>query len=200
MKAKKTAKRNYLFLTIKIIYQNAPIRFLLCISMLVFTSLFSVLNLMATNHLTSKITHVPYVWDEVLPAAVLFCFTLLLNQSKSFINLLGSYLWITAELALQKALIQKAANKTMLFYDTPNSYQSIQKAKEGYKNAVGTTMMMISAVTGSLLSVFFMAGYLWHINRQVVIVLLALIALKGVNYRAEITRSHKLREEQAPLF
>ncbi len=197
MKAEKTAKRNYLFLTIKIIYQNAPVRFLLCIGMLVFTSFFSVLNLMATNHLTDKITHVPYVWEETLFAAALFCLTLLLNQSKSFINLLGSYLWITAELALQRALIQKAANKTMLFYDTPNSYQSIQKAKEGYKNAVGTTMMLISAVTGSLLSVFFMAGYLWHINRQVVIVLLVLVALKGIHYRAETKRLHRLREEQA---
>lgn len=88
----------------------------------------------------------------------------------------------------------------MLFYDTPDFYRSIQKAKEGYKNAVGTTMMVISAVTGSLLSVFFVAGYLWHISRRVVIVLLVVTALKGINYRAEIRRLHKLREEQPPLF
>lgn len=197
MKIKKAVNKNYLFLTLKIIYQNAPIRLFLCICMLILTSFFSVLNLMATNDLTSKITHLPYTSSELFLSGIIFCLTLLLNNSKSFINILGSYLWITAELALQKALILKASNKTMLFYDTPNFYKSVQKAKEGYKNAVGTTMLLISAVTGSLLSIFFMAGYLLHINHQITLVLLVLVFLKGINYKAETFRSHKLREEQA---
>lgn len=190
-------RKNYFFRTLGIIYQNAPVRFLVCVCMLIGTSAFPTLNLMAANALTARFVETPFRAEGLVWPGAAFFVTLLLNNAKAFINLLGSYLWITAEMALQGALVKKAADKPMLFYDTPEFYRSLQKAKEGYKNAVGTTMMLISAVFVSVLSVVFIAGYLSRIDYRMGAALAVLVVFKGIAYRSGTRGLQILRENQA---
>lgn len=190
-------KNHYFYFTIKLIYKNSPIRFLICIALLIFTSSFSLLNLMAINTLIKRLTESPFKPETLVYPGIAFVVTLLLNNAKSFLNMLGSYIWITAEMALQKALIRKAADKSLVFYDTPEYYESLTKAESGYKNALGTTMMLLSAVFVSLFSVIFMAGYLAQIDWRITVALAFIVLVKGIAYRMETHSLQALREKQA---
>jgi len=190
-------KNHYFFYTIKLICKNAPIRFLVCIGLLIFTSSFPLLNLMATNKVIARLTELPFQADALVYPGIAFVVTLLLNNAKPFFNMLGSYIWITAEMALQGALIRKAANKPLIFYDTPEFYESLTKAESGYKNALGTTMMLLSAIFVSLLSVIFMAGYLSQIDWRITISLGVIVLAKSIAYRTETRSLQALREKQA---
>ena len=191
-------KNNYFLRTLRLIYQNSPIRFLLSIGMLIFISSFPLMNLMAVNALVDSLTASPFRPGDLVWPGTAFIVSLLLNNTRSLMNVLGSYIWITAELALQGALIRKAADRPMLFYDTPEFYESLQKAKEGYQNAVGTTMMLISAVFASLFSVLFMAGYLVKIDWRITAALVLIVLLKCLSFRFETRSLQTLRVKQAP--
>lgn len=190
-------KNHYFFYTLKLIYKNSPIRFLVCIGLLIFASSFSLLNLMAMNMLITRLTESAFKPEELIYPGIAFVVTLLLNNAKPFVNMLGSYIWITAEMALQSALIKKAADKSLIFYDTPEFYESLTKAERGYKNALGTTMMLLSAIFVSLFSVIFMAGYLAQIDWRITVALAFIVLVKSISYRAETRSLRTLREKQA---
>lgn len=191
-------KNNYFFRTLMLIFKNAPLRFTACIGMLIFISTFPMLNLMAANVLISQFAASPFRADQTVVPGIAFIVTLLLINARAFINLLGSYIWITAEIALQGALVKKAAEKPLIFFDTPNFYTSLQRAKEGYKNAISTTMMLLSAVLVSLLSVIFMAGYLGQIDKRINIALVLIVFFKSISFLLETRRLQTLRANQAP--
>lgn len=206
-------KNTYFLLTLQLICRNAPGRFLAGIGLLMVISAFPLLNLMALNTLMTRLmecfpsaaeanmpenmmTQAQLAQRLLLPGTA-FIITLLLNNARPFINILGSYLWISAELALQEALIGKAAGKPLSFYDTPSCYESLQKAMEGYKNAVGTTMMLVSAIFVSLLSTVLMAGYLGQVDWRITAALALIVCAKSLSYRIQTRRLQNLRERQA---
>lgn len=190
-------KRNNYFISIlKIIYQNSPMRFLICIGMLIFIATFPLLNLITTNMLIDCLTTSPLNVDSMVLPIIAFIVSLLLNNAKAFINLLGSYIWITAEMALQSAMVKKATAKSLIYFDTPAFYNNLQKAKEGYQNAIGTAMMFISAIFISLISIVFMAGYLCQIDERVVMALVLIVMLKSISYKFETHSIQTLREKQ----
>ena len=190
-------KSNYFLYTLKVIYQNARLRFVLCIALLSIIASFPMINLMATNALVTQVMLMPFQMSNVLLPGIAFIVSFLLLNSDSFVNLLGSYIWITAEIALQKAIIEKTANKSLIHFDTPKFYQRIERAKEGYQNAVGTTMMFISAIFVSLLSVVLMAGYLVQVDWGICISLFVIVCAKGFAYRIEVRNMQFMREKQA---
>ena len=190
-------KNHYFYRTLKLICRNSPIRFLVCIGLLIFTSSFSLLHLMAMNMLVTRLTESPFQPEALVYPGIAFVATLLLNNARPFFNILGSYIWITAEMALQSALIKKAADKSLIFYDTPEFYESLTKAEQGYKNALGTTMMLLSAIFVSLFSVIFMAGYLAQIDWRITVALAFIVLVKSIAYRAETRSLQTLRERQA---
>lgn len=206
-------KNTYLLATLRLICRNAPVRFLAGIGLLMVISAFTLLNLMAVNTLMTRLMECfpsgldanmqENVMTSTQPAqhlllpGIAFIITLLLNNARPFINILGSYLWISTELTLQEALIGKAAGKPLSFYDTPSCYESLQKAKEGYKNAVGTTMMLVSAIFVSLLSTVLMAGYLGQIDWRIMAAPALIVCAKGLSYRTQTRRLQGLRERQA---
>ena len=190
-------KNNYFIYTLKVIYKNAPVRFILCIVMLSFIATFPMINLMATNALITQVMVLHIHMSDLLKPGIGFIVSFLLLNSDSFVNLLGSYIWITAEIALQKALIEKAANKSLAYYDTPSFYQNVVKAKTGYANAVGTTMMLISAIFISLLSIVLLAGYLTQIDWRICVALVLIVCVKGFSYRLEARNFQSIREKQA---
>lgn len=190
-------KNNYFLRTLNLIYKNAPMRFLLSIGTLILISSFPLLNLMATNALITQMTARPLQIENLVIPSLAFIISLLLINSKSFMNLLGSYIWITAEIALQRALIQKASNKSLIFFDTPSFYQDLEKAKEGYGHAIGTTMMLISAIFISLLSVVLLAGYLAQIDWRITIALVLIVCIKIIAYGVETRNLQGLRSKQA---
>lgn len=191
-------KKNYIFYTMRLIYQSAPIRFLLCIGMLIFISSFPLVNLMAVNTLAARLSASPFEAGRLVWPGIAFIVSLLLNNTKAMMNVLGSYLWITAEIALQGALMKKAADKSLIFYDTPQFYEGLQKAKEGYQNTIGTVMMLISAIFISLFSVILMAGYLVQIDWRITIALVLIILAKSIGFKLETGSLQTLREKQAP--
>lgn len=190
-------KRTYFFSTLKIIYLNSPIRFIVCIGLLIFVSTFPLINLVTTNILIKGLTAIPFCMENIIFPIILYIISLLLNNTKTFINMLGSYIWITAEIALQKAMIKKAGNKSLIYYDTPSFYKNLQKAKEGYQSAVGTAMMLVSAIFISLLSIIFMAGYLCRIDARVAIVLILIVVIKSISFKFEARNLQELRDKQA---
>lgn len=190
-------KKKYVWETFEIIYKGAPAHFIVCIILLVLIALFAPLHLLAINTLINMLTGNNLSLDKFLYPFLFFIFTLILTNSKSVINLLGSYLWITAEISLQKALIKKATNKTLSFYDIPAYYDQLERAKEAYGNAVGTTMMLISAIFISLFSMLFITVYLSQISLGVTIALLFISTIKVVSYIYETKNLHTLRIKQA---
>lgn len=210
-------KNTYFLATLRLICRNTPFRFLAGIGLLMVISVFPLLNLMAVNTLMTRLmecfpsgteANIPenimentmtqaQLAQHLLLPGIAFIITLLLNNARPFINILGSYLWISTELTLQEALIGKAAGKPLSFYDTPSCYESLQKAKEGYKNAVGTTMMLVSAIFVSLLSTVLMAGYLGQIDWRIMAALALIVCAKGLSYRMQTRMLQRLRERQA---
>ena len=138
--------KNDVFRTFCIIYRESPRRFLLCVFLLIAVSTFSPLYLYSADRLISHLQSGSFEKPMIYMDVALFAFAILLTNSKGMVNLLGSYLWITAEIALQKALIKKAAFQPLICYDTPRLYERIERAMGSYGNAVGTVMMLISAV------------------------------------------------------
>lgn len=155
------------------------------------------MNLMATNKLIERIVVNPFQPETLFLPSVALIISLLFINSKSFMNLLGSHIWITAEIALQRELIKKASSKTLIFYDTPKFYQDLEKAKAGYSKAVATTMMLISAICISLLSMVLLAGYLGQLDWRITIALLLIISVKGIAYKIQTDALQTLRNKQA---
>ena len=189
-------KTNYIWETIKIIYKGSPLRFCVCILLLVFISTLNPLYIIAANRLINTLT-VTYQLNILIYPFVFFILTLILNNSKSFINLLGSYLWITAEVSLQRALIEKTSKKNLSFYDTPSFYNNLERAKQGYGNAVGTTMMVISAIFISVFSVLFTIAFLVQVSMGIAILLIFIVGIKIVSYIFETKNLQTLRTEQS---
>ena len=194
---KKAKRHNYIWETIKIIYKGAPLRFLICIVLLICISLFFPLNLFAINLLVNTITSDWITIGVLFSSGIFFVFTLLLMNSKSFINILGSYLWITAEISLQRALMKKASQKDLVFYDTPSFYKALEKAKQGYSHALGTTMMLLSTIFITVFSSVLTMGFLARINWTIAIALLLIIVVKIIWYFFETKRIQTLRDKQS---
>ncbi len=190
-------KKSYILQTIKVIFRESPYRFLSCIALLIFISLFSPFYLYSSNRL---ITHIQQgtmsnpilCWDVVL-----FISALLLVNAKPLINMLGSYLWITAEIALQKSILKKVSEKDLLFYDTPSLYQQVEKAMSSYGNAVGTVMMLISALFISAFSTVMICAYLSSMNALFVLYMLAAVAIKLISFRKITNNVHSSRATQS---
>lgn len=190
-------KNKYFFRTIKLIYNNAPFRLVTCILLLVLVSSFPMLNLVATEYMVESFTNIFISVNDFVVAVIFFILTLILNNTSSIINLLGSYIWISSEIALQKALINKASKKKLIFYETPEFYVSLQKAKEGYYSAVNTAMMMLSAVFISIFSVVLMVGYLMEIDWKITIVLVFITLINSLKFKTEAKNLQILRNKQA---
>lgn len=191
------SKKNYVLRTVGIIWRESPLRLLLCILLLVIASLFSPIYLYAADRLITQLQIVDITAREVYADVLFFVFALLLNNSKALINLLGSYLWITAEIALQSALIKKAAQHPLIHYDTPCLYERIEKAMGSYGNAVGTVMMLISAVFISAFSAAVICGYLSSVNLVFAVVLLLAMGFKALSYRFASKNLRSMRTLQA---
>ena len=188
---------SYVMKTLRIIYSGAPLNFIVCILLLLFISCFEPLSLMAISRFTDTLTEADLQESKIVWSAAFLILTLLLTNSKSLINLLGSYLWITSEIALQKLMIEKAASKPLLFYDTAAFYHRLERAKEGYGYAVSTVMMLISAVFISGCSFLWMMAYLATVNTRIVVALAAIVCMKCFSYLIETRALQNLRERQA---
>lgn len=182
--------------TIRIIYDGSPKRFITCLILLSIVSLFSPLYLLAVNNLITALTN-NFSVENIIGPLIFFMAMILITNSKRTINLLGSYLWITAEIALQKAIIQKATSKSLTFYDTPSFYNSLVKANQSYGTALSTTMMFISAVFVTTLSVLTMTAYLAQIYWMIGTALLLMVGFKIISYVFTARNVQKLRNKQA---
>lgn len=190
-------KDSYILKTLHVIYRGSPVRFTVCIFLLIVISFFGPLNLIAISQLTETIAAPQLQLANPMTDTIFFLITMLLLNSKALVNLLGSYLWITAELSLQKALIEKAASKPLLFYDTPMFYKRLERAKEGYGYAISTVMMLISAIFISVFSFVWMTGYLVHLDFSLAAALVLIVCVKIISYILETRSLQALRERQA---
>lgn len=139
---KKKPRLGYIGRTIAIIYRNAPYRFLVCILLIVLTSLFNPAAIVALERLISAVERME---GSLWMPAMAFAGILLVSNAQNIFNALGSYLWITAEMAMQSELIDKANRKGLIHYESHALYGQIEQANQGYIHAVGNTMLLISA-------------------------------------------------------
>lgn len=190
-------KHGYILKTLNVIYRGSPIRFTVCIFLLIIVSFFEPLNLIAIGQLTKTIAVSQLQFDHLIRNTIFFLITMLMLNSKSLINLLGSYLWITAEISLQKALIEKAAAKPLLFYDTPKFYRRLERANEGYGYAISTIMMLISAIFISAFSFVWVTAYLVHLESGLAAALILIVCVKILSYIMETRSLQSLRERQS---
>ncbi len=167
---------------------------MICIFLLLLVSLFPLFKLVATNMLVQELTNGIQDFRRIILLIVVFCLSILLVNSTTFINLLGSYLWITAEMALQSAIIRKSIKKTLVFFDMEDYYKKLEKAKEGYSWAVGVTMMFISTLFIAVTSFLSMTWYLSKVNSTIVLILVFVIPLKLVSSWIVTTKMQYTRD------
>lgn len=186
-----------IFKTASIIYRESKIRLIVSVILLLMISLLPLLQLHATNLLVKEISGTNIQFVEATKSIIIYGLVILLCNSKTLVNILGSYLWITAEISLQKSIIDKASQKNMLFYDTPMSFRKLGKANEGYGYAVGNTMMFISTIFITVISFLSVTAYLVKMNGFVVLFLLFIIPIKIIATNKIIYNLQLLRDAQA---
>lgn len=189
----KTAPRlGYIGRTVAIIYKNAPFRFLVCILLIVLTSLFNPAAIVALERLIAAVERME---GNLLAPALAFAGILFVSNAQNVFNALGSYLWITAEMAMQSALIDKAGRKGLIHYESSELYAQIEQANQGYLHAVGNTMLLISALCITVLSTVWISAYLSGIDSAIAWVVLALVVAKAAEYALLTWRNLAWRSE-----
>lgn len=192
--AKKKPRFGYIGRTIAIIYRNAPYRFLVCILLIVLTSLFNPAAIVALERLISAVERME---GSLWMPAMAFAGILLVSNAQNIFNALGSYLWITAEMAMQSELIDKANRKGLIHYESHALYGQIEQANQGYIHAVGNTMLLISTLCITALSTLWISAYLSGIHSSIAWVVLAIVAAKALEYVLLTRRNLAFRREYA---
>lgn len=187
---------SYIWKTISIIYKENKLHLIAGIFLLLLVATFPFIKLVSINLLVDEISKEVFDYSKVLFLILFFCISLFISNSASFVNLLGSYLWITAEIALQNVIIKTTAKKSLAFFDNAEDCKKLDKAKEGYGSAVGVTMMFISTFFISFASFVMILSYLAQINPKMVLALFIIIPIKVVSSLKVMKEAQKLRDEQ----
>lgn len=187
---------SYIWKTISIIYKENKLHLIAGIFLLLLVATFPFIKLVSINLLVDEISKEIFDYSKVLFLILFFCISLFISNSASFVNLLGSYLWITAEIALQNVIIKTTAKKSLAFFDNAEDCKKLDKAKEGYGSAVGVTMMFISTFFISFASFVMILSYLAQINPKMVLALFIIIPIKVVSSLKVMKEAQKLRDEQ----
>lgn len=187
---------SYIWKTISIIYKENKVHLIAGIFLLLLVATFPFIKLVSINLLVDEISKEVFDYSKILFLILFFCVSLFISNSASFVNLLGSYLWITAEIALQNVIIKTTAKKSLAFFDNAEDCKKLDKAKEGYGSAVGVTMMFISTFFISFASFIMILSYLAQINPKMVLVLFIIIPIKVVSSLKVMKEAQKLRDEQ----
>lgn len=187
---------SYIWKTISIIYKENKVHLIAGIFLLLLVATFPFIKLVSINLLVDEISKEVFDYSKILLLILFFCVSLFISNSASFVNLLGSYLWITAEIALQNVIIKTTAKKSLAFFDNADDCKKLDKAKEGYGSAVGVTMMFISTFFISFASFIMILSYLAQINPKMVLALFIIIPIKVVSSLKVMKEAQKLRDEQ----
>ena len=188
-------KRNYYILdTLKIVYKNSYKRFVLSILLLVIASLFTPLSLYTLNSLIKIASTEIAINYKSISIVLFFGITLLLSNSVYIINILGSYIWISSEIALQKSIIKKAEKLSLINYDYSEYYDILERGKASYSNAIGTAMMLIAAICITLISTLSIVGYLSTISMSFVFLMLLVLSLKLISYYIKSRSTQQFKE------
>lgn len=187
---------SYIWKTISIIYKENKVHLIAGIFLLLLVATFPFIKLVSINLLVDEISKEAFDYYRILVLILFFCVSLFISNSASFVNLLGSYLWITAEIALQNVIIKATAKKSLAFFDNADDCKKLDKAKEGYGSAVGVTMMFISTFFISFASFVMILSYLAQINPKMVLALLIIIPIKVLSSLKVMKETQKLRDEQ----
>ncbi len=187
---------SYIWKTISIIYKENKLHLIAGIFLLLLVATFPFIKLVSINLLVDEISKEAFDYYRILVLILFFCVSLFISNSASFVNLLGSYLWITAEIALQNVIIKATAKKSLAFFDNADDCKKLDKAKEGYGSAVGVTMMFISTFFISFASFVMILSYLAQINPKMVLALLIIIPIKVLSSLKVMKETQKLRDEQ----
>ncbi len=102
---------SYIWKTISIIYKENKVHLIAGIFLLLLVATFPFIKLVSINLLVDEISKEVFDYSKILFLILFFCVSLFISNSASFVNLLGSYLWITAEIALQNVIIKTTAKK-----------------------------------------------------------------------------------------
>ena len=187
---------SYIWKTISIIYKENKLHLIAGIFLLLLVATFPFIKLVSINLLVDEISKEAFDYYKILLLILFFCVSLFISNSASFVNLLGSYLWITAEIALQNVIIKTTAKKSLAFFDNADDCKKLDKAKEGYGSAVGVTMMFISTFFISFASFVMILSYLAQINPKMVLALFIIIPIKVLSSLKVMKEAQKLRDEQ----
>ncbi len=187
---------SYIWKTVSIIYKENKLHLIAGIFLLLLVATFPFIKLVSINLLVDEISKEAFDYYRILVLILFFCVSLFISNSASFVNLLGSYLWITAEIALQNVIIKTTAKKSLAFFDNADDCKKLDKAKEGYGSAVGVTMMFISTFFISFASFVMILSYLAQINPKMVLALLIIIPIKVLSSLKVMKETQKLRDEQ----
>ncbi len=187
---------SYIWKTVSIIYKENKLHLIAGIFLLLLVATFPFIKLVSINLLVDEISKEAFDYYRILVLILFFCVSLFISNSASFVNLLGSYLWITAEIALQNVIIKATAKKSLAFFDNADDCKKLDKAKEGYGSAVGVTMMFISTFFISFASFVMILSYLAQINPKMVLALLIIIPIKVLSSLKVMKETQKLRDEQ----
>ncbi len=193
----KFLSKNYAFRTVKIIYNSSKKNFYSATLLLIAFSFIAPIQLIITKHLIDSLTNLNTINIEFIRMMVLFGVVLILANSKYLINIIGSYLWISSEIALQKAIIDKVKKLPLVNYEYAEFYDKIQRAKVGYNNAIGSTMMLISAVCITITSTVGIVIYISYIDIRSLWVISVLAIIKVFSFKIISKNTDEFRKISA---
>lgn len=189
---------SYVMRTIKMLFTEAPLRMVVCVGLLIVAATFAPLSMVMINYIIKILCDGEVV--KVIPIIAGYSAILFLNNALPLINILGSYLWITAEIVLQKAIINKIDTLSAEYFDCEKYYSSLRLARESYGRAIGTTMMLVSALCLSALSLGMITTYLSTISWIVPIVLTVILLGKILIYNLIGIQTHQMQAAMSEEF
>lgn len=179
---------------IKLLFQNGKRNLISAVGLLIVSSFLVPLQVISVNRLISCLER-QTGGREILFAVCALVLCMMLSNSSYLLNLLGTYLWITAETVIQKAIQDKAGRMGFIRFENQDYYSKLEKAKNSYGNAVAIAMMIISTIFVVVSSTAIIIGYIVVLNGGSIWGILLMLAARVLAHRRCVKKRMAAREK-----
>lgn len=135
----------YMIKAMKFSFEDSPQRYVTIIILLLINALIPIIVLNTTKHIISELMNFTMDGTEIVFLLALYLLFQYLGSLKTIINAIGSYIWISTEIVLQKKLLHKIQEMPLISYDSELLYNKVVLAQKSYNNALQASMLAIVA-------------------------------------------------------
>lgn len=176
----------YMLKSMKITFDDSPTRYVIIILLLLLNAIIPIVVLHTTKSIIGELMNTEIDGTNIL---LLLCFYLVfqyLGTLKTIINAIGSYIWISTEIVLQKKLLGKIQEIPLISYDSEFLYNRVVLAEKSYENALQSSLLALVAFFLTTSTFIGILGYLITIDLELIVVVIILTIPQLVSKAIEV--------------